>query len=353
MSIKGFNINGSVEKYDYRSLDNLPSDTGLSEQAKRALLACFEQVAWIGADGQNYYDSLEQALYPQGYVSVTNTLVGCKTTNEATSAAVGKPYNATIIADSGYTLTGANVIITMGGTSVTGYYSNGAISIPNVTGDIVIQVTATSAISSISAVFTQGSATIYDTDSLDTLRQYLTVTATFSDSTTATVTDYTLSGVLTVGTSTITVSYGGKTTTFNVTVSKGFLWTFANGYSCGKGTSSGSSSYRKIFRQTTAARACGSGPIENKGYVFTVTDSAKYNLAAYDVTDNTPQSTSYSAAVDGVWYQGGTKSVSWEESDSTTAAYVWLALKKMDGTSFTDEELANGAEAVFTYTEAT
>ena len=72
---------------------------------------------------------------------------------------------------------------------------------------------------SISAVFNQGSAVIYDTDSLDTLKQYLTVTALYSDSTTETVTSYTLSGTLTEGTSTITVSYGGKTTTFNVTVS--------------------------------------------------------------------------------------------------------------------------------------
>jgi hypothetical protein len=73
-------------------------------------------------------------------------------------------------------------------------------------------------LTSISAVFTQGSATIYDTDSLDTLKQYLTVTATYADSTTATVTDYTLSGTLSVGVSTITVSYSGKTATFNVVV---------------------------------------------------------------------------------------------------------------------------------------
>lgn len=73
---------------------------------------------------------------------------------------------------------------------------------------------------SITAVFTQGSAVIYDTDSLDTLKQYLTVTATYSDSTTETVTNYTLSGTLTGGTSTITVSYGGKTDTFDVTVSE-------------------------------------------------------------------------------------------------------------------------------------
>lgn len=68
----------------------------------------------------------------------------------------------------------------------------------------------------------KGANVIYDTDSLDSLKQYLVVTATYSDSSTATVpsADYTLSGTLTVGTSTITVSYGGKTTTFTVTVTE-------------------------------------------------------------------------------------------------------------------------------------
>ena len=72
---------------------------------------------------------------------------------------------------------------------------------------------------SITAVFNQGSATIYDTDTLDVLNQYLTVTANMSDGTTQTVTNYTLSGTLTEGTSTITAEYGGKTATFNVSVS--------------------------------------------------------------------------------------------------------------------------------------
>lgn len=70
---------------------------------------------------------------------------------------------------------------------------------------------------SISAVYTQ-SGTVYDTDTLDSLKADLVVTATYDDSTTATVTTYTLSGTLTEGTSTITVSYGGKTTTFTVEV---------------------------------------------------------------------------------------------------------------------------------------
>lgn len=75
------------------------------------------------------------------------------------------------------------------------------------------------ALSSINAVFTQGGATIYTTDSLDTLKQYLFVTANYSDNTSKTVTNYTLSGTLTEGTSTITVSYKGKTDTFDVVVS--------------------------------------------------------------------------------------------------------------------------------------
>ena len=70
----------------------------------------------------------------------------------------------------------------------------------------------------ISAVYTQ-SDMVYNTDTLDSLKSDLVVTAHFSDATTSIATTYTLSGTLTVGTSTITVTYGGKSTTFNVTVS--------------------------------------------------------------------------------------------------------------------------------------
>lgn len=73
-------------------------------------------------------------------------------------------------------------------------------------------------LSYITCVYTQ-SGTVYDTDTLDSLKSDLVVTAHYSNGTTQTVTAYTLSGTLTQGTSTITVAYGGKTTTFNVTVS--------------------------------------------------------------------------------------------------------------------------------------
>lgn len=109
------------------------------DDVKQALLQIASKVAYIDEDGQDYYDALEAALYP----------------------------DASLV--------------------------------------------------SISAVYTQ-SGTVYDTDSLDSLKADLVVTAHFDDSSTEVVTFYTLSGTLAVGTSTITVSYGGKTTTFTVEV---------------------------------------------------------------------------------------------------------------------------------------
>lgn len=76
----------------------------------------------------------------------------------------------------------------------------------------------TAGVTSITAVFNQGENVIYDTDALDYLRQYLTVTAHYEDNTHEVITDYTLSGTLEAGTSTITISYAGKTATFEVTV---------------------------------------------------------------------------------------------------------------------------------------
>ena len=177
-----------------------------------------------------------------GYYTITNNLTGCTSSNDLSAIIEGGSYYAEITASSGYTLTGATVSVTMGGSDVTSsVYNAGEIEILSVDGDLVITVTAVAVtLSSISAVYTQ-SGTVYNTDSLDSLKSDLVVTATYSDTSTATVpsADYTLSGTLTVGTSTVTVSYGGKTTTFTVTVTKGTDYTldalagvtWHNGYS--------------------------------------------------------------------------------------------------------------------------
>lgn len=75
------------------------------------------------------------------------------------------------------------------------------------------------AIVSIDAVFTQGSLIVYEDTSLESLRDYLTVTATYTDQSTKEVVNYNLSGTLREGTSTVTVEYGSKRDTFSVVVS--------------------------------------------------------------------------------------------------------------------------------------
>lgn len=75
--------------------------------------------------------------------TVTNTLSNCASSNAAASIGINESYEATITADGSYTLDGATVQITMGGTDITASaYNSGVISIPAVTGAIVISVSA-------------------------------------------------------------------------------------------------------------------------------------------------------------------------------------------------------------------
>lgn len=240
MSVKGFVINGQTVKYNYPDLDNIPSTPsggGVSDDLKAALLQLAEKVAYIDANGDDYYQDLYDALYSEPTYSVTNNLTEVTNSNAATRVTQGGSYSATLTATSGYTIN--SVVVTMGGNDVTGtVYSSGTISIANVTGNIVITAVATqrtATLTSISAVFTQGQNVIYDTDSLDTLKQYLVVTAYYDDTSSEVLASsaYTLSGTLTTGTSTITASYGGKTDTFTVavthyTISALYDWDFTS-----------------------------------------------------------------------------------------------------------------------------
>jgi hypothetical protein len=79
-------------------------------------------------------------------------------------------------------------------------------------------------LTSITATY-NGAAVIYPSTPLDDLKDHLTVRATYSDSKVDTLSpnEYNLSGSLAVGTSSITVSYEGKTTTFDVTVTAALI----------------------------------------------------------------------------------------------------------------------------------
>ena len=192
----------------------------LTQDTKQALLQCFAHTAWTDDQGQDYYDDLEDALYPfellssitavytqSGTVYDTDSLDSLKADLVVTGNYSDGTYNQT----TKYTLSGT---LTVGTSTITVTYGG------KTTTFTVTVTQSTAVLTSISAVYTQ-SGTVYDTDSLDSLKTDLVVTAHYSDSTTETVasSDYTLSGTLTVGTSTVTVTYSGKTTTFTVTVS--------------------------------------------------------------------------------------------------------------------------------------
>lgn len=109
------------------------------QEAKMALLTCLTKVAWTDEHGQDYYDALYAALFPEVYVV------------------------------------------------------------------------------SISATYTQ-TGDVMDTDTLDSLRADLVVTARYSNGVVTPVSNYTLAGNLTAGECTILVLYANYTTSFTVEV---------------------------------------------------------------------------------------------------------------------------------------
>lgn len=76
------------------------------------------------------------------YHRVTLKLSGCACDNTLQRVIDGQSYGATLTPDADYTLDGAAVRIMMGGNDVSKYYSGGKITIPRVTGDIQITVSA-------------------------------------------------------------------------------------------------------------------------------------------------------------------------------------------------------------------
>lgn len=70
----------------------------------------------------------------------------------------------------------------------------------------------------ISATFNQGSDIIYTTDDVDVLSNYLTVIGTYSDETTRELHNYVIDSEMTAGTCPCTVSYSGKTASFNAEI---------------------------------------------------------------------------------------------------------------------------------------
>lgn len=105
-----------VEQLNER-LDNL--EPGLSDDAKVALLTCFDNVLWKDGDGQDYISALRQTLYPSEYPQIQASLsLGTHTVFYEDDANTLKPYltvtyyatessSGVIVPSTDYTLVGS------------------------------------------------------------------------------------------------------------------------------------------------------------------------------------------------------------------------------------------------------
>lgn len=264
------------------------SGTGLTDAIKQALLQIAQKVAYIDDQGQTYYNALYDALYPADR-TITYNLTHVSSSNNAATVLNGSSYTTTLAGTGSYTLN--SVTVTMGGVDITSsVYTSGTITIPSVTGNIVITATAVLAATSISAVYTQG-GTVYDDATLDSLKEDLVVTATYADSSTATIpsADYTLSGTLTEGTSTITVTYAGLTDTFDVTVTANPYWKilsiendFVEGYCPGSTYSSAVDGYGYTNSSRCGYLAFDIAASPDYTYTFTLDNSSNFGVLGID-----------------------------------------------------------------------
>ena len=193
----------------------IDSGSGLSTDAKMALLNCLEHVAWIDEHGQTYYDTLHDALFPSA-VSISATFTpGSHVFYETDSLDALRPYlivratmpDSTVEIVTDYILTGSMAV---GTNTITVRYQG-------LTDTFEVTTQANPAY--IEAVFTQPQTTIYTDDALDSLKSNLVVTYYSAPGATGVVladSAYTLIGTLTEGTSVITAEYQGLTDTFNV-----------------------------------------------------------------------------------------------------------------------------------------
>ena len=214
-------------------------------------------------------------------------------------------------------------------------------------------------LTSITALYTQ-SGVVLDTDSLDSLRSDLVVTANYDNGTSEVITSYVLSGTLTVGTSTITASYGGKSATFTVTVTDGSILSITQG---NLSTASSDTDRVSVVYNTTTF---------NAGAVMTFTAVEGYQIYVFGMygTSNdelvgTARGTNsiYCKAVTstGVTYSGVSVqtrlsfTAGWETSKTITCTATdfsidckgyAIMIKSADGSALTPEQ----ARSVFTKT---
>lgn len=174
---------------------------------------------------------------------ITRSLGAGATYDGPTSVEKGASLVATITIAEGYELGEGGITITMGGSPYeTGITEIGGgqygFTIAEVTGNVVIKVPTVNintgeeeepeipqvVLDYLAVSCTQNDTTvIFETQDINDLRYYLTVTGYYSDGTSQEIKDYTLTGTLAAGTSIITVEKDKKTASFNVETTEAII----------------------------------------------------------------------------------------------------------------------------------
>ena len=138
-------LQGEIDDLSDRIDDIEAGGSGLSQTEKNLILTLFSKAAYAESDAETAYDALETLWQVASY---TITWSGDNYTkgNPSTVITEGSAFVSTVTANTGYELT--NVTVTMGGVIVTGAWSGGQVTIPSVTGNIVITVSAVQALPS-------------------------------------------------------------------------------------------------------------------------------------------------------------------------------------------------------------
>ena len=189
---------------------------GVSNEVRQALYTLLSSAAYAQTGLTDEIAVIQSWAQQITAISVSPTTASITGTGTSQLSAITTPAGGTVAWSSSDTS-----VATVSSSGLVTGVGNGTCTITASAGGksatCAVTVTGFRTLTGIEAVYTQ-SGTVYDTATLDDLEDDLVVTGTYDDSSTETITDYTLSGTLAEGTSTITVSYGGKTTTFTVTV---------------------------------------------------------------------------------------------------------------------------------------
>lgn len=242
--------------------DVATSGDSVPTEVRQAILALFQNGVYTRDDMSDEVAVIQSWATEVTGISLNRTTLNINGMETQTLIAT------TIPAGGAVTWSSSNIsVATVSGGVVTGV-SNGTCTITASCGgksaSCAVTVSGFATLTGITAVYTQ-SGTVYDTDTLDSLRDDLVVTAYYDNSTTEIVTNYTLSGTLTVGTSMITVGYGGKTATFSVTVTEYVEPTIETTF-----VSRNEPSSSDYTQDSTATALC--------TYTFTVTPSDKVGI---------------------------------------------------------------------------